>query len=131
MAQGNWAAQQSANAVVAVNALEIAMQARGYVPQYASTTVAGINEVGLVADAVNALLNCIPQSFAISFTPAATSNAVVVEQTLVVTGSNGVVGDRVLVNYPGAPTANVGMLMGARVSTAGANATISIPFVNP
>jgi hypothetical protein len=133
MAQGQWATQQSATAIQAVSALEGALFARGYVPQYASGTAGGINEQGLIADAVNALLNCAPQSVTFSWTPSLVSNAVVAEQTVTLTGIGltAAAGDRVLVTYPGAPTANVGMCMGARVSTGGLNPIISVPFVNP
>lgn len=128
MAQGQWAQQQSANAHAAVTYLEGTIFQRGYVPQYTPGTASGSLEVPAV-DAITGLLLALPQSIVISWTPTILAAITVAEQTIVVTGSNGVVGDRVMVNYPAAPTANAGICMGARVSTAGVNATVSVPFV--
>lgn len=133
MAQGSWATQQSANAPAAVTACEGQLIARGYVPQYTPGVPGGINENGLLTDAINGLLNSVPQSISFSWTPVSVAANSVVEQTVTLTGIGftGIAGDRILVTYPGAPTANVGMCMGARVSTVGLNPIVSIGFVNP
>ncbi|SRR5579883_148589 len=121
MPQGQWATQQSASNVAAVTALEQAMVNRGYVPQ------AGNNEAGLVQDAINALLNCIPQSIAVALTPVAVAAATTAEQTFTPAALAGLaVGDTVVVTTPAAQTAGTG-IVGARVSAAG---TLAITFVN-
>jgi hypothetical protein len=128
MAQGQWATQQSGSPSVAASYTEGVLFTRGYQPNYVAGTASNSVDTPLI-DAITALMLALPQSIVIAWSPTAGTAATIAEQTVVVTGSNGVVGDRVLVNYPGAPTANIGMCMGARVSTAGVNATVSVPFI--